>query len=381
MKILHTSDWHLGKILHGQSLIEDQRHMLEQVLEELKNGYDALIVAGDIFDRAIPPAPAITLFDEFLVQLCDLGLPVVIIPGNHDSMERLRFGSSLFEQSGIYIRCEYDQFEPVAITDKDGNACDIFTMPFVEQAYVSELLNDASVKDKASAVKALLAGMRDYQRDGVPSVLVAHEFIAGSEESESERVFIGGSHVVHADLFSDFSYVALGHLHKHQATGTETIRYSGSPLAYSFGEAKNENGVLAVEICPEKGTSTKAVRLLPRKPLVVLEDTFEQLLESDTYNRCSGDYISARITDEGHHINLQARLRERFPNLLETRLIAVEKRLEAGAEMVGTGADDPVEVFGAFLDFFQWETGEEREEAEALFVQASEAARQKEVAQ
>jgi len=380
MKILHTSDWHLGRILHGKSLLDDQRHLLNQIYEELRNGYDALIVAGDIFDRAVPPAPAMTLLNKFLNAVSVMKVPVVMIPGNHDNMERLNYGTSLFEQHNIHIRCSYDRFEPVTVKSAGGLEVDIFTMPFVDHAFVADVLDDPEVRDKESAVKALLERMKPFRREGIPSVLVAHEFIAGAEESESERVFIGGSHVVHASLFNDFTYVALGHLHMLQEAGLSHVQYCGSPMAYSFGEVKNRQGISSVTLT-EKGVLVKQVELSPMRPMAVLEDTFESLIGDSQYDRYTGHYVSARITDEGHHLNLQARLRERFPYMLETRLAAVEKRVEAGSEMVGTGADNPSEVFGAFLDFFKWDCEDEREEATALFGQASEAARLKEVSE
>ena len=380
MKILHTSDWHLGRVLHGRSLIEDQQHLLGQILEELKKGYDALIVAGDIFDRAVAPAPAMTLLNDFLNEVRVLKLTTVMIPGNHDSMERLNYGAALFEQHGVYIRCHYDQLEPVVVTDSQGAELDVFTMPFVEHNRVGEVLGDENVKDKESAVIAILDSMKPFRRKGIPSVLVAHEFIAGATTSESERIFIGGSHVVNASLFNDFSYVALGHLHKAQEAGLKHVRYSGSPMAYSFGEVEYNQGITELSL-DGKDVTTELIPITPLRAMQVLEDTFDHLLHENEYDRYTGHYVSARITDEGHHLNLQAQLRERFPYLLETRLMAVEKRMEDGAEMIGSGSDDPAEVFGAFLEFFQWLDKDEKKEAVNLFEKASEATRQKEAAQ
>jgi len=380
MKILHTSDWHLGRILHGCSLLEDQLYMLKQIAEEMKNGYDALIVAGDIFDRAVPPATAMTLLNDFFKQIITLKIPVIMIPGNHDSTERLNYGASLFEQHNIYICCMYDRFKPVVIKGNAGEELDIFTMPFVDHAYVNDLLPDAEVNNKETAVLALLEKMKPFQRETVPSVLVAHEFIAGSEESESERIFIGGSHVVRASLFSDYTYVALGHLHKFQKAEQSHIHYCGSPLPYSFGEVNNKQGISSVSIT-KAGVSIKQIPITPKRKLVVLEDTFDQLINNTKYDRHTGDYVSARITDNEYNFNLQAQLRERFSHLLEMRLMAVEKRLEENAEMTGTASDNPSDVFGAFLDYFQWGNGEERKEAEALFETACEDTRKKEAVQ
>ena len=381
MRILHTSDWHLGRVLHSHALLDDQRHMLSQVLDELKSGYDALVVAGDVFDRAIPSAAAMSLLDDFLNRVCKLDIPVVMIPGNHDSAERLGYGASLFERHGIHIRCGYAQFMPLTIKGDDGEALDIFTMPFVDHAFVKEALGDDGIVDKESAVKALLDGMRAYRRADVPSMLVTHEFIAGAEESESERVFIGGSHVVPASLFDSFAYVALGHLHKFQpVVGGCRLHYCGSPLAYSFSEANNRQGMSSVSIT-NGHVEIKQVPIAPLRKMAILEDSFDALLENPAYERHTDDYVSVRITDEGHHLNLQARLRERFPHLLETRLCAVERRLQEDSVMVGTSSDAPAAVFGAFLDYFKWTVSEERAEAECLFGKACEAARQMEVAQ
>ncbi len=382
MKILHTSDWHLGRVLHGQSLIKDQTHMLEQVRAELGKGYDALVVAGDIFDRAVAPAVAMTLLNDFLDDVRGLQVPVVMIPGNHDSMERLSYGASFFEQHGIHIRCGYHRVEPVTVTGSDGLECDVFTMPFVEHALVGEQLEDESVVDKESAVKAVLDRMEPFKRPDVPSILVAHEFIAGAEESESERVFIGGSHVVSASLFNGFTFVALGHLHKHQEAGLSHIYYCGSPLAYSFGEADNKHCLLSVSIDAGKSVTRERIKVHPHRPMSVLADTFDNLIHADKYALQTSHYVSARITDPGYHLNLQATLRERFPFLLEVRLLEVERRLKQTSEREVMRSDDPMAVFNAFIGQFDWEPGsEDWESAQKLYEEAAEAVRKAEVAQ
>ena len=368
MRILHTSDWHLGRIFHGESLIEDQQDMLLQVFTELQKDYDALLIAGDVFDRAVPPAEAVTLLNDFIEKVAALGVSMVMIPGNHDSMERLNYGAPLFEKHGIYLRCGYNQNKPVSISGRDGVECDIFALPFVDHTFVRDLFPGRQIQGKEQAVQELLKGMKAHQRAGVPSILVAHEFVSGAQESESERVFIGGSHVVQPELFEGFSFIALGHLHKAQEAGAPHVQYCGAPLAYSFGEAGNKNGMLSLEVQKDGAVRAATVQILPKRRLSVLEDTFDSLMTDSKYDLATGHYVSARITDPGYHHNIQPRLRERFPHLLEVRLLEVERRMAKQGSGPQVRSDDPSEVLESFLTLFNWE-GDDRAAAKERVAQ------------
>lgn len=369
IKLLHTSDWHLGRIFHGRSLIEDQKHMLDQILSELKSGYDALLIAGDLFDRAVPPPEAITLLDSFLRDVADLHISTVIIPGNHDSSVRLRYGAALFEKHGIHIRCDYQQSKPVVITGKNGSCCDLFTLPFVDHILVRDHFPDREMPGKEAAIQALLDAMRCHVRDGVPAILMAHEYVDGATASDSERVYVGGSHVVSPALFDGFTFVALGHLHRMQKVKSETIHYCGSPLPYSFAEAENKNGLLSITIDESSAVTCGSIEIHPLRPVSVIEDTFDRLMNEPAYELKTRHYLSARITDEQYHHELRLRLRERFPYLLEVRLLHVEKRISSDTPLSIEHQDDPRHVFEAFLRMFDWDN-EPCEQAVDLVTQA-----------
>ncbi|MCC8128502.1 MAG: exonuclease SbcCD subunit D [Clostridiales bacterium] len=317
MRLLHLSDLHLGKRLNGCSLLEDQRAMLDQVLD-LSEEADGVLLAGDIYDKAAPSAEAVTLFDRFLTRLSGRGKPVCIISGNHDSPQRLSFGASLMGESGVHIAPVYDgRVEPVVFQDQWGEVA-VWLLPFLKPAALRALCPEGSISTCQEAVAWALERMDlDPARR---NVLVAHQFVAGTELCQSEELNIGGLDQVEAALFDGFDYVALGHIHTPQQVGRETVRYCGSPLKYSASEAGQTKGALLVTL-EEKGKVTVEQRpIRPLHDLVCLKGSYLELTDRHFYqDRDREDYTYITLTDEEDVPQAMGKLRTVYPNLLGLR--------------------------------------------------------------
>ena len=319
MRLLHTSDWHIGRQLHGVSLIEDQAHVLAQIVEiAVAESVDAVIIAGDIYDRAVPPAEAVKLLNSTLNRLCrELGKQVVLIAGNHDSGDRLGFGSELLGSSGLHIfgplRAE---LERVTI-DKDGLQVDVFGLPYAGPLTVRQALeNDVTSHEEAMA--ALLAKVKAACVEGRPTVVVAHCFVDGAAECESERpLSVGGADRVSASLFEGFSYAALGHLHGRQYQGKEHIRYSGSILKYSFSEVEHKKSVTLVDVQVSGEVSTRYVELDALRDLRVVEGSLEEIVTRGKTDTRPEDFILARVNNTESIIDVMGKLRAVYPNILQ----------------------------------------------------------------
>ena len=370
MKILHTSDWHLGCTLHGRLLIDDQRDALAQIRAELQQGYSAILIAGDVYDRAIPPPEAIALLSEFLEDMSRQGIAVVLIPGNHDSPSRMAFADGILESSGIHFRCDYRRLnEPVTLQDSSGAELDVFALPFVETPLVRESLANEAIADHQEATAAALCEIRKGQRSGIPSVLMAHAYVGkDSQRTESEReLFVGGSGIVSPDTFDGFDYTALGHLHRPQALGGQPVRYAGSIFAYSFSEVDHTKQAVCIEVAGSGALRISPVNLKPKHTLTVIEDSFEAILDGAKYDACIDHYVSVRLTDDKFLLNTYARLKERLPFLLELRQAALEA--SSGAHVQDRRrpeTDSPSNVFDLFLDYFGWNDAAVRSRAKRL---------------
>lgn len=329
MKFLHLSDLHLGRRLHDVSLLEDQRYILNQILELLdSHGADAVVIAGDVYDKAVPSAEAVRLFDWFLTELVERQLSVLLVSGNHDSAERLAFGSRIMDSRRVYVSPVFDRItEPVVLSDAFGEVC-FYLLPFVKPVHVRKVFPDAEIATYTDAVQTVVAGWAPDETKR--NVLIAHQFVTGAERSESEVISIGGLDDVSCNVFQPFDYTALGHLHRAQQAGKECVRYSGTPLAYSFSEGNQEKNVTWVEL-EEKGSLRITMDVLkPLHCVRTIRGVFSTLLE-DT----SEDYLRIILTDEEDVPNALSRLRYRYPNLLRLEYDNIRSRLYA--------MDDPVE--------------------------------------
>jgi exonuclease SbcD len=350
LRILHTSDWHLGRALHGEPLLEDQAWMLERLLEAVKDERpDALVVAGDVYDRAVPPPEAVSLLDDFLTRVAERGVQVVAIAGNHDSPERLSFGARLLESRGIHLRGGLrDPARPVEI---EGRGL-LYAIPFLDPEVVRGLEGDDEIRGHAAATERILARARaDAAARAVPTVLVAHAFVQGAAETpDSERpLAVGGSGAVPASTFEGFDYVALGHLHASQDVGPR-ISYSGSPLKYSFSEAAHAKAISLVEVA-RGGARTSSLPLGARRDVVRLRGTLADLLARPELERHRRDLLEVTLDDAGYVFDAKHRLEARFSHVLNVlRAELVPGGEGAFARRVEAAGRDDAKLFRAFFE-------------------------------
>jgi exonuclease SbcD len=353
MKFFHTADWHLGRIFHQVHLTEDQAHILDQVVDlAVGEKVDAVLVAGDLYDRAVPPPEAVALLDSVWEKLVlHHGIPVVAISGNHDSATRIAYGSALLARAGLHLVADLERAcRPVRL-----GGVDVFALPYAEPVEVREWSGDASVQDHASALRVCIERMRTHFSDTRPRILVAHAFVAGMRSSESERpLSVGGAGIVPAELFHDFDYVALGHLHAPQVVSSRCV-YSGSPLAYSFSEADDAKAALLVEMDETKKAlpRIRSFPLRPRRRLRNLEASLSDAITAAATDPAREDYLRVTLTDEGALLNALGRLREVYPNLLqlERRFLSETGKLASASSSPGRRAQESETAL--FASFFQ----------------------------
>jgi len=355
MKFIHTSDWHIGRQFHNVSLLDDQRHVLEQIVEHIKNeAVDAVIIAGDIYDRSVPPAAAVSLLDEVLNTICtDLGVPVILIPGNHDGAERLRFGSNQLSQAGLHIIGNLNQITQPVILNKNGCDVSFYGIPYNDPESVRNHFSvDVSSHDEAH--QFLVEQINAVKTDTAINVLISHCFIDGAEASESERpLSIGGADRVSVESFKAFDYVALGHLHNPQYKGTEHIRYSGSILKYSFSEQRQQKGVTLVELNDRGVQSFTQLPLTPLRDMRILEGDLETLLKHGLTDPNHQDYLLIRLTDQSALLDPMSKLRQVYENVLhiEKTWLQDSGTLQANREKLKRGELE------MFQDFFKQISG------------------------
>lgn len=316
MKLLHLSDLHLGKRLNGFSLLEDQKYILSQILSVTESeAPDALLIAGDVYDKATPSAEAVALFDDFLCRLAALCPHIFIISGNHDSPERLAFGARLLSLGGVHLSPVYNgEISFVTLSDEFGDA-EIYMLPFISPAAVRRFFPDVVIESYTDAVKAALSG---YPAKGRRSVLISHQFVTGAQRCDSEQISsVGGSDNVDSSVFDAFDYVALGHLHGAQSVGRETLRYCGSPLKYSFSEAGHEKSFTLIELFEPGHTELRSIPLSPLRDLRELRGSYEELTLKKNYeNTAVSDYLHLTLTDEEDIPEALGKLRAIYPNIM-----------------------------------------------------------------
>ncbi|HOB76103.1 MAG TPA: exonuclease SbcCD subunit D [Phycisphaerae bacterium] len=328
MRFIHTSDWHLGRLFHGVHLTEDQSIVLEQLLDLVRDVRpDFMVIAGDLYDRAVPPPEAVELLDEVFCRLVlDLKVPVVAIAGNHDSPQRLEFGSRLLRRHGLHLYGTLsDRVGCVEFKDNDGPVR-VYVLPYAEPAYVRQCLGNEDIRTHDAAMRELVGqicngtGPEGTAPAGGRSILVAHAFVAGGTSSDSERpLSVGGSGCVDGACFDGFSYAALGHLHFPHAVGREELRYSGSLMKYSFGESGHRKCVNVVEMDAKGACRVEAVELKPRRDVRRLSGTLEQLLAGSGDGENREDYLEVTLEDRGMVYDAMGQLRKVYPNVLHVR--------------------------------------------------------------
>lgn len=320
MKLIHLSDLHLGKRLEERSLLEEQEYILfRQILPILDTERpDALLIAGDVYDKSVPPAEAVTLFDNFLCQVAQRKIPVLLISGNHDSSERLAFGGRLMAGSGIHVAPVYrGEVKPITLSDQYG-CVHFWLLPFLKPILVRRYFPDADISSYTDALRTAIEAMPidPSQRN----VLVAHQFVTGAQTCESEEISVGGTDNVDASVFDAFDYVALGHLHGPQNVGSSRIRYCGTPLKYSASEAAQHKSVTVVELGEKGDLRLSALPLTPQHDLRQLRGTFAQLTDPTNYrDTATDDYLYFTLTDEEDVPEASGRLKQIYPNFMSLR--------------------------------------------------------------
>ncbi len=349
MKFIHLSDLHLGKRVNEYSMLEDQEYILKKILQIVaEEKPDGVLIAGDVYDKPIPPAEAVQLFDDFLVQLSRLRQQVFVISGNHDSPERMAFGGRIMDAGGIHISPVYNgEVQPFSLTDDYGTV-DIYLLPFIKPAQARRFTED-EIGSYTEAVAYAISKMPLQAEHR--NLLVTHQFVTGASRSDSEELSVGGADNVDANVFAPFDYVALGHIHSPQNCGADSIRYCGTPLKYSFSEAGDKKSVTVVEL-KEKGNVTyRTIPLVPKHDLVELRGSYAELTLKSFYENTSWqeDYTHITLTDEEDVPDAVGKLRTIYHRLMkldyDNRRTRSQTEID-GAE--GTETKSPLELFSDF---------------------------------
>uniref|UniRef100_UPI004056F4CA exonuclease SbcCD subunit D n=1 Tax=Acetatifactor sp. TaxID=1872090 RepID=UPI004056F4CA len=367
MKLLHTADLHIGKKIFERSMMEEQKYILNQIYDiALREKVDALLIAGDVYDRSVPPTEAVKVLDDFLTEFIEAEIPVIMISGNHDSPERVAFADRILEKRGLYIAGNYSEpLKTVTLEDEYGPVT-IVCMPFVKPAVTGNTTSEQAVVQMLSALPMTLDGNRRH-------VLLAHFFVTGEQgevpelsDSESD-VNVGGLDNVSAGLFQCFDYVALGHIHRPQHIGQGNVYYAGAPLKYSFSEAMNEKSVNLVELGAPGEVSVRKVPLTPLREMRCIRGKLQELMRKDVLTQVvdfKDDYVQATLTDTEELIDPIGTLRSVYPNvlqiLLERNQVVEGQEFESSIHSVKKST---AELFGEFYEMLKGETLDEKRNA------------------
>ncbi len=351
MKLIHLSDLHIGKKVNGCSMLDDQKFILLQILniiDEVKP--DGVIIAGDIYDKGIPPSEAVALFDDFLCKLAQRNKPVFIISGNHDSAERLSFGSRIMSKNNIHISPVFKgKVSSITYSDEFG-AVNFYLLPFIKPTDVRRRFVDMKLDSSLSYSDAVKIAVDNMEIDpSQRNVIISHQFVIGAEKSDSEEpCSVGGSDEVSSDVYDIFDYAALGHIHGPQSIGKENIRYCGTPLKYSFSEEYHKKSVTVVELKEKGNVTIETIDLNPKRDMRTIEGNFKDLY--DVKNQ-TDDYVQINLTDDEPTPNALRRLREIYPNIMKLKngkhageysLTAIEEDKQV--------QDSPLEIVIEFLN-------------------------------
>ena len=317
MIIVHLSDLHLGKRVNGFSMLEDQRYILERILTIIDDEKpQAVVIAGDVYDKPVPPAEAVELFDDFLVKLARRNLTVFVISGNHDSPERLAFAARLMDGSGVHMAPVYNAMvQPFFLEDEFGPV-GFYSLPFLKPAHVRRFFPGETIESYTDALRTAVNDLRADMK--TRNVLITHQFVTGAAVCDSETVSVGGTDNVDAAVFDGFDYVALGHIHGPQSVGRQTLRYCGTPLKYSFSEANHKKSVTVVELRQKGSVAVRTVPLTPLRELREIRGSYEELtLRANYQGSNTEDYLHVTLTDEEDVPNALDRLRTIYPNIMK----------------------------------------------------------------
>ena len=350
MKIIHLADLHIGKRVNEFSMIDDQKYILNQILEIIdKEKPDAVIIAGDVYDKQVPSIEAVELLDSFISDISKRKTTTFIISGNHDSAERLAFGSSLMAMGKIYISPVYNGKISKYTLKNDFGSANFYLLPFVKPNHVKRFFPDEKIESYTDAIRVVVDNLKLDTSE--INILIAHQFVTGASRTESEEISVGGLDNVDASVFEDFDYVALGHIHRPQKIGTERIRYCGTPLKYSFSEVNDTKSVSIIEINSKEDFNLRTIPLIPKRDMRKIRGTYEELTTKNSYeNTNTDDYIHVTLTDEFNVADAIQKLRVIYKNIMKLEYDNIRTR-----ESRKTNLDDmvienknPLEIFSEF---------------------------------
>ncbi len=366
MKLIHLSDLHLGKRVNEFSMLEDQQYILEEILRIIDSEKpDGVLIAGDVYDKTVPSAEAVTLLDEFLVQLSKRDTQTFLISGNHDSAERLAFGGRLMEQSGIHIARVYNGvLAPLTLRDEYGPV-DLYLLPFLRPVQVRRFFSESEIATYTEAMAAVLgaANIDKTHRN----VLVTHQFVTGAQTCDSEELSVGGTDNVDVSVFDDFDYVALGHIHGPQKIGRETVRYCGTPLKYSFSEVGHKKSVTVVELAEKGSVAIRTVPLVPKRDMSELRGAYNELMLRENYEGkpFRNDYLRITLTDEEDIPNAVNNLRTVYPYIM--RLDYDNRRTRTESHVDGAEQVERKRPMTLFEEFYESQNGQPMSEEQRSF--------------
>lgn len=355
MKLIHLSDLHLGKRVNEFSMIEDQKYILDQILTVIdEERPDGILLAGDLYDRPVPSAEAVQLFDSFLTRLAQRKLPVYAISGNHDSAERIAFGAHIMSNSGIYMSPVYDgKISKYCLTDSYGEVW-IHLLPFIRPSVVRHALaGEEGTEEIRTYQEAVQAAVEHMDIDTEKrNILVAHQFAVGAVSCDSEEITVGGIDQIEVSVFRDFDYVALGHIHSPQNVGSDHIRYCGTPLKYSFSEAGQQKSVTVVELKEKGNLKVREIPLKPKRDMRKLKGSYMEITSLSNYQDTNTeDYVQITLTDEEDIVDGMQKLRTIYPNLM--RLEYDNRRTRENQNVSGAETVQKKSELEYFEEFFE----------------------------
>lgn len=366
MKFLHLSDLHIGKRVNEFSMLEDQEYILKKINNIIDDEKpEAVVIAGDVYDKSVPSAEAVQLFDDFLCGLAQRKLHVFVISGNHDSAERMAFGGRLMDVSGVHMSPVYNgKVEPIGVDDEFGKI-NFWMLPFVKPANVRRYFEDAEIETYTDAVRVAVENMNVNPDER--NVIVTHQFVTGAEKCESEEISVGGTDNVDASVFDCFDYVALGHIHGPQNIKSERIRYCGTPLKYSFSEAKHEKSVTVVEIGEKGMLDVRTVALEPMRDMREIKGAYNDIVLKDNYiNTNRNDYMHITLTDEEDIPDAIGKLRVIYPNIM--KIDYDNKRTRNSAKLDIIENIEQRSPFDLFLEFYEKQNNQPMNDEQSDFV-------------
>ena len=360
MKILHLSDLHIGKIVLEQSMLDDQKYMLNQIIEKIQEEkIELVLISGDIYDRGVPPSEAVTVLNNFLKALIkDLHLKVCIIAGNHDSKERLNFGSEIFKSDGLYISSIYDgNIDKVELEDEYGKL-NIYMLPYIKPIEVRQFFEeDVDVSSYHNAVKEVI--LKENINEKERNIILSHQFVTAGgiepEKSESETLYLGGTENVDVSCYDKFDYVALGHIHGPQRIGRDTARYAGTILKYSFSEVHQNKSLTVIDFKEKENLKIDLIPLKPLRDMRVIKGPIEELTKEENYSKTNReDYIRAIITNEEQVYDAIGQLRKVYPNVLRLDIENSKAKIDSEtklSDLDNIKKKDEVELFNEFYKY------------------------------